>query len=163
MTTTHTNPSPGQPVSRYTAPLPPEIRAVIDAHASRCDRVETDTVGFWAGYMPCQYPRAATRGCGGDRVFARVFDGCLSVGWALAAHGEWETYGPSRLMNNFGSYHDADSLVFDDPTQAAMLLELLLNADDHWRRVIGQRHRRGILRLAAREGWFHRALTCWRP
>lgn len=148
----------GQQQSRYTAPLPTEVQAVIDDYGEYADRVETVTAGFWAGYMPCQHPRAASRGCGGDRIFTRMFDGCLSVGWALAAHDEWETYGPAGVMNNFGAYHDADSLVFDDPVMAALMLETLLLSDDHRRRVIGQQHRRGILRAALQEGWFHKAL-----
>lgn len=156
--TTYPLPDPSQPVSKYTAPLPPAVRAAIDAYGSRCDRVEIDTVGFWAGFMPCQHPRAATAGCGGDRVFARVFDGCLSVGWALAAHDEWETYGPEGTMNNFGAYYDADSIVFKNPALAAILLEALLTADDVKRRVIAHSHRRNILRQAIADGWFPDAL-----
>lgn len=145
-------------VTKYTAPLPKEIQAVIDKMRGRCTRIGTEETGFWCGYMPCQHPQAATAGCGGDRVFARVFDGCLSIGWAIAAHDEWETYTELGVINNFGAWHDADSIVFKDPALAAILLEALLTGDDTKRRIIAHCHRRNILRQAIAEGWFPDAL-----
>lgn len=149
------------PESKYTAPLPPEVQAVIDTYGALVSRVGVNTVGFWAGYMPCQHPRAASRGCGGDRVFARMFDGVLSVGWALASHDEWDTGGPAGIMNSFGAYLDAEAMTFDDPALAALLLETLLRSDDAQRRVNANRHSLGYLRRALREGWFPAALV-WR-
>ena len=156
--TTYPLPDSSQPVSKYTTQLPSEVRVVIDTYGKYVDRVDVDTVGFWAGYMPCQHPQAATAGCGGDRVFARVFDGCLSIGWAIAAHEEWETYTELGVINNFGAWHDADSIVFKAPTLAALLLEALLVGGDARRRIIAHSHRRNILCQALESGWFPDAL-----